>query len=35
VERALDLMRLELERDMRLMGCNSISQLSRANLAFR
>ena len=35
VERALELMRLELERDMRLMGCSSISQLSRANLAFR
>lgn len=35
VERALDLMRVELERDMRLMGCTSIAQLSRENLRFR
>ncbi|MDX1483055.1 MAG: alpha-hydroxy acid oxidase [Alphaproteobacteria bacterium] len=35
VERALDLMREELERDMRLMGCGSIAQLSRENLRFR
>src|SRR6478672_13654369 len=35
VERALQLMRLELERDMRLMGCMSVSQLSRRNLRFR
>lgn len=35
VERALGLMRAELERDMRLMGCTSIRQLSRANLRFR
>ena len=35
VERALHLMRLELERDMRLMGCTSVSQLSRRNLRFR
>ncbi len=35
VERALDLMRTELERDMKLMGCRSISELSRANLATR
>jgi L-lactate dehydrogenase (cytochrome) len=35
VERALGLMRAELERDMRLMGCTSIPQLSRANLRFR
>jgi L-lactate dehydrogenase (cytochrome) len=35
VERALGLMRAEIERDMRLMGCSSISQLSRANLRFR
>lgn len=35
VERALGLMRAELERDMKLMGCTSISQLSRANLRFR
>jgi L-lactate dehydrogenase (cytochrome) len=35
VERALGLMRAELERDMRLMGCTSAQQLSRANLRFR
>jgi hypothetical protein len=35
VERALQLMRVEIERDMRLMGCASISQLSRRNLRFR
>ncbi len=35
VERALELMRVELERDMRLMGCTSVSQLSRRNLRFR
>jgi len=35
VERALSLMRTEIERDMRLMGCSSISQLSRRNLKFR
>jgi L-lactate dehydrogenase (cytochrome) len=35
VERALELMRFELERDMRLMGCTSVSQLSRRNLRFR
>jgi len=35
VERALGLYRAELERDMKLMGCNSISQLSRDNLKFR
>ena len=35
VERALDLMRQEIERDMRLMGVSSISELSRANLRFR
>jgi L-lactate dehydrogenase (cytochrome) len=35
VERALGMMQLELERDMRLMGVSSISQLSRANLRFR
>ncbi|MBS0583552.1 MAG: alpha-hydroxy-acid oxidizing protein [Proteobacteria bacterium] len=35
VERALELMRLELERDMKLMGCTSIAQLSRANLRLR
>ncbi|MGA8968268.1 MAG: alpha-hydroxy acid oxidase [Pseudolabrys sp.] len=35
VERALGLMRTEIERDMRLMGCGSIARLSRANLRFR
>ena len=35
VERALDLMRTEIERDMKLMGCTAISQLSRDNLRFR
>jgi L-lactate dehydrogenase (cytochrome) len=35
VEHALQLMRTEIERDMRLMGCASISQLSRRNLRFR
>jgi len=35
VEQALTLMRTELERDMKLMGCSSISQLTRANLRFR
>jgi L-lactate dehydrogenase (cytochrome) len=35
VERALELMRAELERDMKLMGCTSIGQLSRSNLRFR
>ncbi|MFY8298865.1 alpha-hydroxy acid oxidase [Pseudoalteromonas sp. SS15] len=35
VERALGLMQQELIRDMRLMGCKSISELSRKNLRFR
>jgi L-lactate dehydrogenase (cytochrome) len=35
VERALGLMRAEIERGMRLMGCTSIDQLSRDNLRFR
>jgi L-lactate dehydrogenase (cytochrome) len=35
VERALGLMQEELIRDMRLMGCKSISELSRKNLRFR
>lgn len=35
VERALGLLRAELERDMKLLGCTSISQLSRHNLRFR
>jgi L-lactate dehydrogenase (cytochrome) len=35
VERALGLMRAEIERGMKLMGCTSIAQLSRGNLRFR
>jgi L-lactate dehydrogenase (cytochrome) len=35
VESALELMRREVERTMRLMGCGSVGQLSRANLRFR
>jgi L-lactate dehydrogenase (cytochrome) len=35
VERALSLMRMEIERDMKLMGCASVGQLSRANLRLR
>ncbi|MEP3266105.1 MAG: alpha-hydroxy acid oxidase [Hyphomicrobiales bacterium] len=35
VERALHLMHAEIERDMRLMGCDSVAQLSRDNLRFR
>ncbi|MCJ2012234.1 alpha-hydroxy acid oxidase [Methylobacterium sp. J-076] len=34
VERALGLMRTEIERDMRLMGCASVAQLNRDNLRF-
>jgi len=35
VERALGLMRSEIERGMKLMGCTTIDQLSRENLRFR
>jgi L-lactate dehydrogenase (cytochrome) len=35
VERALGLMKTEIERDMKLMGCSSVDQLSRHNLRFR
>jgi L-lactate dehydrogenase (cytochrome) len=35
VERALGLIRAEIERGMKLMGCASIAQLSRDNLRFR
>jgi isopentenyl diphosphate isomerase/L-lactate dehydrogenase-like FMN-dependent dehydrogenase len=35
VERALGLMKAELERDMKLMGCRTIGELSRDNLRFR
>src|SRR4051812_13138961 len=35
IERALGLMKAELERDMKLMGCIAIGQLSRDNLRLR
>ncbi len=35
VERALDLMRAEIERDMKLMGCRTIGELGRSNLRWR
>jgi L-lactate dehydrogenase (cytochrome) len=35
VERALGLLRAEVERGMKLMGCSTTSQLSRDNLRFR
>ena len=35
VERALELMRLEIERDMRLMGVSSVSELNKGNIRFR
>jgi len=35
VERALEQMRIEIERGMKLMGCTTIRQLSRENLRFR
>ena len=35
VERALSLMQVEIKRGMMLMGCRSINELSRKNLAFR
>jgi L-lactate dehydrogenase (cytochrome) len=35
VERALDNMRNEIERDMKLMGCRSLQELRRENLRFR
>jgi L-lactate dehydrogenase (cytochrome) len=35
VERALGNLRAEIERDMKLMGCRSVGQLSRDNLRFR
>ena len=34
VEHALNTLKSEVERDMKLMGCTSLSQLSKANLAF-
>jgi L-lactate dehydrogenase (cytochrome) len=35
VERALGIMRTEIERDMKLMGCKSVQDLGRHNLRFR
>jgi L-lactate dehydrogenase (cytochrome) len=35
VTRALGQMRTEIERDMKLMGCSNVAQLSRSNLRFR
>lgn len=35
VERALDLLKIEIVRAMQLMGCSSILELSRSNLRFR
>ena len=35
VERALGLLRAEVERGMKLMGCTSVSQLARSQLRFR
>lgn len=35
VERALSIMRTEIERDMKLMGCKSVADLGRNNLRFR
>lgn len=35
VERALGQLRTEIERDMKLMGCKSVAELTRENLRFR
>jgi len=35
VEKALQNLHTEIERDMKLMGCRSVNQLSRDNLRFR
>jgi L-lactate dehydrogenase (cytochrome) len=35
VDRALGLMRAEIERGMKLMGCKSVGELSRGHLRFR
>jgi L-lactate dehydrogenase (cytochrome) len=35
VDRALDLMRDEVLRGMKLMGCRSVGELNRSNLRFR
>ena len=34
VERALEMMRIEIERGMKLMGCTTVEQLTRRNLRF-
>ncbi|KAF1853575.1 hypothetical protein Lal_00030583 [Lupinus albus] len=34
VERALEMMRIEIERGMKLMGCTNVEQLTRRNLRF-
>jgi L-lactate dehydrogenase (cytochrome) len=35
VERAMELMHIEIERDMKLMGCSTVGELTRQNLRFR
>lgn len=35
VERALELMHIEIERGLKLMGCTSVNELTRRNLRFR
>jgi L-lactate dehydrogenase (cytochrome) len=35
VERAMELLRAEIERDMLLMGCRSVAELNRSCLASR
>ena len=35
VERALGIFRQELERDMKLMGCTKLSDLSKSNIRIR
>ncbi|RPH93182.1 MAG: alpha-hydroxy-acid oxidizing protein, partial [Lysobacterales bacterium] len=35
VERAMALLRAEIERDMLLMGCRTVAELDRSCLAFR
>jgi len=35
VERALGILRTEIERDMKLMGCRSVSELDRSHLRYR
>jgi L-lactate dehydrogenase (cytochrome) len=35
IERALGLLKAEIERGMKLMGCTTVAKLSRENLRFR